>query len=73
VVDGVVGWVQNSTDPTPSSLSLAMEAAIWVGSICWVTLGEGENGVGAGVLGMEELAIPSSPPRLDRLSNMASG
>ena len=73
MVDGVVGCVKNSTEPTPSSLNLAMDAAICVGSICWVTLGDGENGVGAGVPGLEELAIPSSPPRLDRLSSIASG
>lgn len=73
MVDGVVGCVKNSTDPTPSSLNRAMDAAICVGSICWVTLGDGENGVGAGVPGIEELAIPSSPPRFDRLSNIASG
>ena len=73
MVDGVVGCVQNSTEPTPSSLNFAMDAAIWVGSICWVTLGDGEKGVGAGVLGIEELAIPSSPPRLERPSSMASG
>ena len=72
MVEGVVGWVL-VTEPTPSSRNLAMDAAICPGSMCWFTLGDGENGVGAGVPGIEELAIPSSPPRLDRLSNMASG
>ena len=39
-----------------------MEAAIWSLVTCWVTLGEGEKGVGAGVEGREQDAIPSSPP-----------
>ena len=65
---GVVGCVL--TVLTPSSLSLAILAATWPGSSwswCWWP-GEGEKGVGWGVPGTEQLAIPSSPPSVARLS-----
>jgi len=71
-VEGVTGWVLAEETP-PSSLSRAKAAAICSGWRVWLTEGEGEKGVGAGVPGTELLAMPSSPPQLDSPARRASG